>query len=226
VNIARVIDFETTGTEPPAEVCEVGICDLLIDDRTVLPPVSWLCGVKSMPPAARAVHHITPHECLGQAAFDPARIGSDQATVVAAHNAEFETKFFTPTVPVLCTYKAALRVWPQAPAHNNWALRYWLTDLGLIDPEWLPQPPHRAGHDAWTTAHILLALLNTGATGREMVAWTREPRLLPNCPIGKFRGKPWSDVDGGFLSWMLRQEDMEADLKWNAGRELDKRREA
>lgn len=27
--IVRVVDFETTGTEPPAaEVCEVGICDV------------------------------------------------------------------------------------------------------------------------------------------------------------------------------------------------------
>lgn len=49
------------------------------------------------------------------------------------------------------------------------------------------------------------------------------PALLPTCPIGKFRGKPWSEVDGGFLEWMLRQADMAADLKWNADREISRR---
>jgi exodeoxyribonuclease X len=64
---------------------------------------------------------------------------------------------------------------------------------------------------------------NAGATGREMIAWTKEPRLLPTCPIGKFRGKPWPEVEAGFLGWMLRQPTMEADLKWNAEREIARR---
>jgi hypothetical protein len=58
-------------------------------------------------------------------------------------------------------------------------------------------------------------------TGREMIAITKQPRLLPTCPIGKFKGKPWSQVDAGFLGWMLRQPTMEEDLKWNARREID-----
>ena len=103
-------------------------------------------------------------------------------------------------------------------------LRYWLEDQGLLslDHE-TAMPPHRAGPDAYVTAHILKALFAAGATGKEMVAWTREPRLLPTCPIGKFRGKPWPEVEGGFLQWMLKQADMEADLKWNANRELLRR---
>ena len=53
----------------------------------------------------------------------------------------------------------------------------------------------------------------------------KEPRLLPKCPIGKFRGQPWSEVEAGFLGWMLRQESMEEDLKWNARREIARRSE-
>ncbi|EKY30608.1 hypothetical protein HMPREF0185_00187 [Brevundimonas diminuta 470-4] len=62
------------------------------------------------------------------------------------------------------------------------------------------------------------------ATLEEMAAWTLEPRLLPKCPIGKFRGAAWSDVEAGFLTWMLAQASMEEDLKWNARRELERRR--
>ena len=221
--IVRIIDFETTGTEPPAEVCEVGYSDLDTETRAIAEPVSWLCGVKEMPPEVRAVHHISLADCAGQPAFDEFRL-YDGPAVIAAHNADFERKFIRCTLPMICTYKAALRVWPEAPAHNNGTLRYWLEDQGLIKPRHdLTQPAHRAGPDAYTTAHILAALLNAGATGKEMVAWTLEPRLLPTCPLGKFRGKPWPEVEAGFLGWMLRQEGMEDDLKWNARREIARR---
>ncbi len=224
MKIVRVIDFETTGTEPPAQVCEVGICDLSLDDRSISAPLSWLCGVNAMPPEVRAVHHISLADCAGAIPFDAARLLAPDLVAIAAHNAEFETKFFAPTVPVICTYKAALRVWPSAPSHSNGALRYWLEDQGLIAPDHsLTQPTHRAGPDAYVTAHVLLALLNAGATGRDMIAWTKEPRLLPTCPIGKFRGKPWSEVEAGFLGWMLRQPTMEEDLRWNAKREIARR---
>lgn len=229
MTIIRVIDFETTGTDPAegAEVCEFGVCDLNLEQKTVTNWQAFLCGVKAMPPEVRAVHHISLAECDGMPPFAAERMFGVPIDAVAAHNAEFETKFFTSPHPVICTYKAALRVWPDAPAHNNGTLRYWLEDRGLIAPDHgLTQPAHRAGPDAYVTAHILLALFNTGVTGREMIAWTKEPRLLTKCPIGKFRGKPWSEVEGGFLGWMLRQADMEEDLKWNAQREITRRSNA
>jgi exodeoxyribonuclease X len=228
MTIIRVIDFETTGIEPPeAEVCEVGICDLYLEEKRVAEPRAWLCGVDKMPPEVRAVHHISLGECEGFPPFDVDIMmdSGHEPHAIAAHNAEFETKFFAWPLPVICTYKAALRVWPDAPAHNNGALRYWLEDQGLITPDHvLTQPAHRAGPDAYVTAHILLALFNTGVTGREMIAWTKEPKLLPTCPIGaEWRGKKWADVDSGFLRWMTGNATMESDLKWNAQRELDRR---
>lgn len=221
----RVIDFETTGAEPPAEVCEVGTCDLDLDARLVHTPRAWLCGVKSMPPEVRAVHHISLAECEGEQPFEAGDMFREMdIQAIAAHNAEFETKFFDSPLPVICTYKAALLVWPDAPSHSNGALRYWLQDQGKISPDHaLTQPAHRAGPDAYVTAHILLALFDAGATGRDMVTWTKEPRLLPRCPLGKFRGQPWSEVEAGFLGWMLRQPTMEEDLKWNAQREIARR---
>jgi exodeoxyribonuclease X len=218
----RTIDLETTGLEPPAEVCDVGLCDYVLDSNSVAAPVSWLCGVREMPPEARAVHHISMADLDGVMLFDPASIPLD-CDAFAAHNAEFELKWFAPPLPMICTYKAALRVWPGAPSHGNFALYYWLEDQGKVAALDSTLLPHRAGPDAYVTAHILRALFEAGRTGKEMVAWTKEPRLLTKCPIGKFRGKPWAEVEAGFLGWMLRQPDMDADLKWNAEREIDRR---
>ena len=221
--IIRVIDFETTGVEPPAQVCEVGICDYDVDAGSISTPRDWLCGVADMPPDVRAIHHISLADCQGSDAFDEATLYPG-ANCIAAHNAEFECKFINPTLPVICTYKSALRVWPDAPSHSNGALRYWLEDQGIIAPNHeMTQPAHRAGPDAYVTAHILHALFKAGRTGRDMVAWTKEPKMMPRCPIGKFKGKPWQEVDAGFLGWMLRQADMDKDLKWNAQREIARR---
>jgi len=235
-HVIRVIDFETTGMEPPAEVVEVGYCDLTQEVAggpwSVGEPVSWLCHAEAIPPEVRAVHHISALDVFGLAKFDESSLieGASHCAAFAAHNAEFEAKFIPNAdgvMPLICTYKAALRVWPEAPGHSNSVLRYWLEDQGLMMGMSAERamPPHRAGPDAYVTAWILRALLQR-CTGKEMVAWTREPRLLPTCPIGKERGKKWADVDGGFLDWMTRQPTMEEDLKWNARRELERRRAA
>lgn len=230
--IIRVIDFETTGMKPPeAKVVESAFCDLeqTTAGWAVLPPVSWLCDVDVISPEVRAIHHISLADV--KAAMRPPFnepelwLSGDQIGAVASHNWAFDSQFITsPPAPAICTWKAALRVWPHAPSHSNGALRYWLEDQGLIPVLGdAAQPAHRAGADTVVTAHILKTILDTGTTGKEMVAWQKEPGVLPTCPIGKFRGKPWPEVETGFLLWMLKQPDMEEDLKWNATRELDRR---
>src|SRR4051812_41078026 len=115
----RVVDFETTGMEPPAEVIEVGFCDLTGDGGgwVVGTPTSRLCRVTSNPPEARAVHHISTAEAADSPRYDHACLpaGFD---AIAAHMLEFEAKWLPPLVEReirLCTYKAALRLWPDAP---------------------------------------------------------------------------------------------------------------
>lgn len=226
MTIIRIIDFETTGTEPEsAEVCQAGYSDYDVEQKSVYDYHEWFCGISTpMPPEVRAIHHISAEDCEGSMPFDADTLDDDKVYAFAAHNSEFETKFFKTPKPIICTYKSALRVWPNAPGHSNGTLRYWLEDQGKIYLDHsMTQPAHRAGPDAYTTAHILKALFADGATGKEMVAWTKEPRLLPTCPIGKFRGKPWSEVENGFLGWMLKQETMEEDLKWNARKEIERR---
>jgi exodeoxyribonuclease X len=228
--LIRVTDFETTGVEPIHEVCEVGWSDYDTEAQRVLSPTWKLCRVAAMPPEARAVHHISATETQCELPWDAdeflARAEVDQVAAFAAHNAKFEAQWLAVgSIPLICTYKAALRAWPDAPGHSNQCLRYWLEDRGLIlSDRKLAEPPHRAGPDAYVTALILKALFLAGVQGKQMVAWTREPALLPTCPIGEHRGKAWADVPFGFLDWMVRKaHDMDPDLKWNAQRELDRR---
>ena len=61
------------------------------------------------------------------------------------------------------------------------------------------------------------------ASVEDMIAWTLEPKLMPNIPFGKHRGMAWSEAPQDYLNWMARQTDMDQDAIWNAKRELARR---
>jgi exodeoxyribonuclease X len=120
--------------------------------------------------------------------------------------------------------RSAKNVWPEAPGHSNQVLRYW---RGLRLDTALADPAHRAGPDAWVTAHLLIDMLKV-ATVEQMLAWTNEPRRLDRIPFGKHRGRPWAEPPEDYLRWMVGQGgsgqgDMDADVVAAARQELDRR---
>lgn len=228
----RVIDLETTGTEPPAEIIEFGRVDVVIGAQgaAIEPPQSWLYRpLRGIPPETMAVHHITEADfgpntpvCTPDQLHAAVWSGPAPAALVA-HSCAFERQFIpeatTGAIPWICTYKVALHVWPEAPRHSNQVLRYW---RGLTLDNALAMPPHRAGPDAWVTAH-LVAELARFASFDQMVAWTREPRPMPRLTFGKHRGQKWDEVPTDYLQWMQRQTDMDTDTVWHATQEMARR---
>lgn len=233
--LLKVVDFETGGLDATDKVIESGWAFFETATGAITPGGSALHFAADIKPDAMAAHHIWPADIEGKPPFDAedfVKTAIDEGCAgLVCHNAEFEAQWIgricEGVLPIVCTYKAALRKFPDAPSHGNFALAYWLMQQGKIDLEPVratTEPAHRAGPDAYVTAFILAALYADGVTGKDLARWTREPKLFPKCTIGEHRGKPWGDVPGGFLSWMVKTETMEADLKWNAQRELDRRR--
>lgn len=141
----------------------------------------------------------------------------------AAHNAKFERLFlegYLPALPWICTWKCALVAWPDAPSHGNQVLRYWLNPEGIDRA--LAQPAHRAGPDAYATAFTLRELLKTYSID-QLVEISSQPALLPRVPFGKQKGAKWSEVDDGFLDWILVR-DFDSDVLHTARTELNRRR--
>lgn len=226
----RIVDWETDGLDPSdSAIIEVGFTDLSLPERAIGNPVSWLCGTPyKMTPENRAIHHINPATLIGKPLFD-ADAFNDQAetdgvTCWAAHNADFECRFWTPRLPIVCTYKSALRAWPDAPGHSNSVLRYWLEDQGrLAGFNYANATVHRAGQDSYVTSWILRCLLKDGHSGKTLLQWSKEPPLFPRIPLGKFKGQPWSAADNGWLQWAAFKSDLSDDIKHNARLELDRR---
>jgi exodeoxyribonuclease X len=222
--LIRVIDFETTGMPPDAGVCEVGWCDLVVGDGpTQIGAVQSILTNpgRPIPIEAMAVHHILDCDVAGAPSPDTAFAKlMEGADIFAAHNAAFERAFFAGgDIPWICTYRCGLRVWPDAPSHSNQALRYFL--MHAIGDE-MAMPPHRAGPDAYVTAHILRSLLSIRPSA-DLITWTSEPALLVKCGFGKHRGQKWADVPSDYLDWLLRQRDMGEDIHHTARHHLKRR---
>jgi exodeoxyribonuclease X len=223
----RVVDIETTGLAPPEHaIVELAAVDVTADGQLCAANETLVCPGRSIPPEASAVHHLRDAD-VAQApplayAIRNVLTTDGMPIAFAAHNAAFERQWLDELVggvPWICTYKVALRLWPQSPGHGNQVLRYFLNiDLGAFERV----PPHRALPDAVVTAH-LVRLAQQLASVDDMLTWSSEPAVLPVMTIGKYRGKPWAEVDVGFLHWMIDKPIDDADLIWNARRELERR---
>lgn len=231
----RVIDIETTGDASEGNaIVELGWCDVVStaegEPWELEGPASAVLvnPGRPIPPEISAIHHIIDEDVVGSSSITelgPRVFGPDvEIDALAAHAAKFERFFITDEMTGgrkwICTYKCALRLWPDAPSHSNQALRYWRKPEGL-DRE-LASLSHRAGPDAYVTAHHLRDMLNGGALLEHMIKRSTQPALQVTCHIGKFHGKKWRDVDTGFLQWMLNK-DFDEDALYTARYELDRR---
>ena len=142
---------------------------------------------------------------------------------LAAHRADFEQQFCTPALTHgadwICTWKCALRLWPDSPSFSNQVLRYWRRPDGLDHERGLPA--HRAFPDAYVTAHHLRDQLNEASVA-QLVTWSREPGLLPRVRYGPDRGKEWHEIEEESLVRFLIDRD--PDVRFTAETEMARRR--
>lgn len=237
----RVIDLETLFAEPqPNGIVEVGYTDVVSTGEDLLGgPTNWAVDIgagflldpmQPIPPETSAIHHIIDEDVIGAPNWRdilPCVFGTE-VCAYAAHGAKFEKEWIsneiTGSTPWIDTYRCSLRLHPDAPSHSNNGMRYYLRPEGLQRN--LAVPAHRAQPDSYVTAHLVRDFLNAGHSVAQLVKWSDEPALLPRCKIGKWRndgkGTPWTEVDSGFLKWML-DKDFDEDTVFTARYHLDQR---
>lgn len=246
MNIA-VIDVETAydpiiedGVVIDNAICEIGVTKLFASETDLLGrpmtwevghTISWLVKPKHpIKPHFSAIHNITDEDVKFASVWDVAvHLLSSMLTdsiACAAHNTKTEETLLADCVnlPWICTYRTAVRIWPDFSSHSNGSVRYHLNPIGLDRAK--AGPTHRAGPDSYVSAFILREALNSGKQWEHLADWTQQPLLLPRCKIGKWRnggeGTPWAEVDSGFLEWLLPR-DFDDDVKFTARHHLEQR---
>ena len=231
--IIRVIDLETTGQAPPLHgVCEIGWQDVAQDaeGRWEISGEGGSILVhpgRAIPPVTQAIHHILDEEVADAPSWnDCARPILDpypRRLALAAHRADFEMKFCSPAMTRsadwICTWKCALRIWPESPSFSNQVLRYWRRPEGIDHQRGLPA--HRAFPDAYVTAFHLRDMLNMTSVA-QLIEWSTLPGLLPRVRNGPDRGKDWRELDEDVLASFAADRD--PDVRYTAEQKQARRR--
>lgn len=226
----RVIDLETAGSTSQ-DVCEIGWQDVVVgeDGRWIVNSERGSLFVNPGRPistATMAIHHIIDADVAAAPFWKDAaprvlRPGGG-VLALAAHRAAFEQRYCTPQLssgaPWICTWKCALRLWPDLSGFSNQMLRYERAPEGL-DRE-IGLPAHRAMPDAYVTAHHLRDMLNESSL-EQLLAWSSAPGLLPRVPTGPDRGRPWNELVTVTLQGLARDRD--ASIRFSAKTELQRR---
>ena len=227
----RVIDTETAGQRLPDDaVIEIGSMDLdllTLESGNRMETLVDPAGV-AISPGARRVHKIEDRELEGAPAFAEAAPPFATARTYAAHRASFDRSRLQFPGTWLCTWKLALRAFPDCPAHGLQSLVRRLQ----LRPE-LPEGSHahRALFDAVCTVELLAACyraLSPRCDGpedwlRRATKVSREPGLLVRFRFGRHKGMAVREVPTDYLIWMLNEPDMDVDAKFTAGHELKRR---
>lgn len=227
--VLRVIDVETTGDNAENDhIVEIASADLTKSlkltnemNELVKPPVP-------IPPEASAIHHIIDEDVADSrpvAEVLPLFAGAD---AYVAHNCRFEQDFLlrhgviSDDAPWVCTYKCAVKVWPDWSTHKLQDIRYRLPHL--IAPFGRAREdiaPHRAASDVLVCAALFVELLSH-ATWKELVQWTYEPTIFTKFAFGKHRGERYDSVPLDYLHWILGK-DFDADVKASAQHWINQR---
>jgi exodeoxyribonuclease X len=200
--LIRVIDIETTGIDPATDaIIEIASVDMVRDGGITNAMDTLVRPARPIPPGASAVHHIVDEDVANAPAFGEVIDRFKGADFYVAHNCEFERSFFAAQGielgPWICTYKCALRVWPE-PGFER----------GSISP-------HRAAFDVVVTAAIFEELIKK-ARWSELVQWSTEPALHTRFHFGKYRGQRYTDIaasDPEYLQWIVEKSELEEGIK-------------
>ena len=209
---ALIIDCETTGFDEP-EPIEVAWMNVpepkMLYEITEIPTFRFKPS-KPISLGALATHHILDEELANCAPFREFSF-PDGVEFIIGHNVDFDWKALgSPAIKRICTCALSRWLWPDADSHSLGAMIY----LHHRDDakEWLLDS-HVAAHDVANTRSLLGTIIES--LPRDLLSWgdlwlfSEEARIPKIMPFGKHKGLPLHEVPRDYVSWLLRQSDVD-----------------
>lgn len=214
-----VADTETTGVDKAAKMVELGFSEVSPDLLPLGNFESLVDPEMHIPFGASAVHHILDRHVENsptvEELFDIVLKDRDFSDIwLVCHNVQFDIRFLSPFMNIskqICTLRAAKRFYPDAESHKLMALAYELE---------LPLPStgesHRALYDVEVTLELLKRILSdSGMTLGELADLLNKPQRVEKIAFGKHKGSKLTDIPPSYISWLLNQDTLDADLRWS-----------
>jgi len=192
MDFGLIVDLETTGLDPEAgRIIEIGLIEFAVEGDE-LPVVTRSYGALQdpgipLPPEVTRITGIAPGHVVGQA-IDWNIVASffSRASIVIAHNAEFDRAFLTAHWQRTNSAPANMPHWACSMRHIDWkkhnfntqALNYLAADHGFVNPF-----AHRALFDCATTFRLISPYL------KELIARSYEREVVVKAVNSPFESK-------------------------------------
>jgi DNA polymerase-3 subunit epsilon len=225
------LDTETSGISDSDRIVEIAWKEIDEDFNVIDQHESLIDCQCFISPVASAVHGLTQEDLTSYPTIeeffsedDPTCYGSPvtDEVVLIGHKCAFDERFIRPFINVkfmLDTLTWARRLYPESETHQLSTLAY---ALGLPRPS----ASHRAMSDVDTAYYLLRHIAErTGMGLPQLVEASQTARALPYCPLGKHKGKGWSELPAPYLRWMSDAISDDLDIAFSVNQELQRRKQ-
>ena len=216
---ALIFDTETTGGDPPG-LLEAAWIKFEGDDALDLRPVEEF--VQRYNPGAPstfgalATHHILDIEVRDCPPASEFSLPED-VNYLVGHNVDYDWKVAgQPRVRLICTLALSRHLFPTLDSHTLGAMCYFL--LGA-EARPLLKEAHSALADCEATRHVLRHLVGYLRAQGMAPTWdalyeaSEKARVPTVIAFGKHKGTPIAELPGDYVSWLLRQPELDPYLK-------------
>ena len=188
-------------------------------DRNQIFDQLYSIGDEKISFASMAVHHILESEIVDQPNFGTFNLPPETVYIIG-HNIDYDIRAIqqcgvdTSHIKAICTLALARLVWPDAEAHNISALIYMISKGSAKAREML-KGAHRADADIILTANILMHIIHklNIQNIEELFDVSEDARIPRTINFGKHRGTAIADLPSDYMSWLLRQDELDPYLK-------------
>ena len=166
---------------------------------------------------ALATHHILEADIAEKPSFDTFRMPQGVQYLIG-HNIDYDITAIQKcqpdfTVKGICTLALCRMVWPELP-HTLSAMYYHVMDDLELARKHL-RHAHNAKADIYFTGVILKTLVEQlGIKDMNSLYIMSETARIPKyITFGKHKGTAIKDLDSGYVSWLLKQPDLDPYLR-------------
>ncbi len=223
------LDCETTGLDPQADhIIEIAVIAFHFDKQiesfeTLIDPC---CLINQ---ASMEIHHITDDMVKGKPKIEevlPKVIKLIDKHIIIGHGVGLDIAFLCEaakkhaipcsimTNPVLDTLRMA-RLYGESPTNSLERLREHFNIAA--------EGAHRAMNDVVVNIEVFKFLSSSYKTTEQLFERLKRPIALKAMPLGKHKGRPFSDIPLEYLQWAANK-DFDQDLLFSIRSELKKRK--
>ncbi len=223
------LDCETTGLEPEKDkIIEVAIVRFTFD-KTIESFETLIDPQGLIPEASIAIHHINDHMVKGKPKIQevlPKIFEFIDKHIIVGHGITNDIAFLCaaakqnqipcplPSHPYLDTLRLA-RLYGESPINSLERLRqhFNIAEEGA----------HRAMNDVIVNIEVFKYLSRSFKTTEQILNRLKSPILLKTMPLGKHKGRTFSEIPVEYLRWAVNQ-NFDQDLLFSLKTELKKRK--